>query len=150
MAVGEVSTVERFFRRAGSLDIDKSDVRRYQDFIHQKIYDLLLMAEGTARANERDIIQPRDLPITKGLQESIHRFRRLDVASGMESGILEELAAWPPLETALDEETQAGLPEIAGGLSYALAQAFKILDPEVANPQTRHWKRAFEIFNLLL
>ncbi|HEY2665955.1 MAG TPA: DUF1931 family protein [Actinomycetota bacterium] len=149
MAVMAVSKFERFFRLAASLDIDKADIKRYADFVHQKIYDLLLMGVATAKANDRDIIQPWDLPITKGLQENIHAFRRLDAETGLED-VLERLAAWPPLELALSDDTVVALPEIAGGLSVCLAQAFTIIDPNVKNPQTVQWEQVFRVFNLLL
>jgi hypothetical protein len=42
------------------------------------------------------------------------------------------------------------LPAIAGGLSVALARAFKIMDPELKHPVTEHWERAFQIFDQLL
>jgi hypothetical protein len=149
MPVTTVSKFERFFRLAASLDVDKSDIKRYADFVHQKIYDLLLMGVGTAKANDRDVIQPWDLPITKGLQENIHAFRKLDTETGLED-VLERLAAWPPLELALADETTVRLPQIAGGLSLCLAQAFTIVDPNVKNPQTVQWERVFRLFNLLL
>jgi hypothetical protein len=149
MAVMAVSKFERFFRLAASLDIDKADIKRYADFVHQKIYDLLLMGVATAKANDRDIIQPWDLPITKGLQENIHAFRRLDAETGLED-VLERLAAWPPLELALSDDTVVALPEVAGGLSVCLAQAFTIIDPNVKNPQTVQWEQVFRVFNLLL
>ena len=68
MPVMAISKFERFFRLAASLDVDKSDIKRYADFVNQKIYDLLLMGVATAKANDRDVIQPWDLPMTKGLQ----------------------------------------------------------------------------------
>jgi hypothetical protein len=70
-----VSNFERFFRAAASLDVDKDDLRRYEDFVNRKVRDLLLISRAAARANGRDIIEPWDLPITKGLQETIHDFR---------------------------------------------------------------------------
>ena len=70
--VMSVARFERFFRIAAGLNVDKQDLKRYSDFINQKVYDLLLRGEATARANGRLIIEPFDLPITKGLQESIH------------------------------------------------------------------------------
>jgi len=149
MPVMAVSKFERFFRLAASLDVDKSDIKRYSDFVHQKIYDLLLMGVATAKANERDVIQPWDLPMTKGLQENIHAFRKLDAETGLED-VLERLAAWPPLELALADETTVRLPQIAGGLSLCLAQAFTIVDPNVKNPQSVQWERVFRLFNLLL
>jgi Domain of unknown function (DUF1931) len=78
MAVMGVTKFERFFRVAASLDVDKHDLKRYTDFVNHKIYDLLLRAEATAKANGRDIVEPQDLPITKGLQESIQAFAKLE------------------------------------------------------------------------
>jgi hypothetical protein len=149
MPVMAISKFERFFRLAASLDVDKSDIKRYADFVNQKIYDLLLMGVATAKANDRDVIQPWDLPMTKGLQENIHAFRKLDTETGLED-VLERLAALPPLELALADETEVRLPQIAGGLSLCLAQAFTIVDPNVKNPQTVQWERVFRLFNLLL
>jgi hypothetical protein len=63
-----ISRFERFFRLAASLDVDKEDIHRYQDFLRRKSHDLLLRAETTAKANGRDVIAVCDLPITKGLQ----------------------------------------------------------------------------------
>jgi hypothetical protein len=151
--VGELMNIvqfERFLRRAAGLDVDKEDLRRYDDFVHQKAYDLLLRGEANAKANGRDVIQPSDLPITKGLQESIHAYRRvndehLDVAS-----ILRQMTKLPQLDLAYSEETTAKLPEIMGGLSFALARCFKVLYPNLKNPQAQHWEIAHQLFDLLL
>ena len=40
--------------------------------------DLLIRGKAVAKANRRDIIEPFDLPITKGLQERIHEFKDID------------------------------------------------------------------------
>jgi hypothetical protein len=45
-----VAKFERFFRISAGLDVDKQDLKRYSDFINQKIYDLLLRAALTRRA----------------------------------------------------------------------------------------------------
>jgi hypothetical protein len=149
MPVMAVNKFERFFRVAASLDVDKDDIRRHSDFVSGKLYDLLLIGQATAKANDRDIIQPNDLPITKGLQESIHQFRKLDEEIDLKP-ILAQLATWPPLDVTMSEETESRLPGVVGGLSLALARTFKIIDSEVKNPQTEHWERAFSIFSLLL
>ena len=47
-------------------------------------------------------------------------------------------------------QTEERLPEIAGGISVALARSFKIIDPELKNPQTEHWEGSQRIFDLLL
>ena len=82
-------------------------------------------------------------------QECIHAFRQMDEAVELEP-ILDYLTARPPLDLAYSEATEARLPEVVGGLSVALARSFKIIDPELKNPQSQHWERSFAIFDLLL
>jgi hypothetical protein len=149
MTVMGVSRFERFFRAAAGLDVDKQDLKRYDDFVNEKLYDLLIRGQANAKANVRDVLEPQDLPITKGLQESIHQFEKLDQEIELKP-ILEQLTAQPPLDVAVSEETQARLASMVGGLSLSLARSFKIIDPEIANPQTRDWERAFQIFHLLV
>jgi hypothetical protein len=144
-----VPKFERFFRAASGLDVDKDDLKRYSDFLHTKLYDLLVMAEAAAKANGRDIIQPWDLPITKGLQRCIHQFVKLDEAIELRP-ILDRLAEAPQLDLATHSDTDNRLPLVAGGLSVALARSFTIIDPKLVNPSTEHWQRAFELFGLLL
>jgi hypothetical protein len=147
--VVSVAKFERFFRIAAGLDVDKQDLKRYSDFINRKVYDLLLRAEAVAKANGRVIIEPFDLPITKGLQESIHEFENIDEQIELRP-ILEHLAAQPPLDLAYGEDIESRLPEVVGGLSVALARAFKIIDGNLKNPATEHWQRCFRIFDLLM
>ncbi len=149
MVVISVASFERFFREAADLDVDKSDLKRYQGFVRDKIADLLTIAQARARADDRDVIESRDLPITKGLQESIHRFRKLDVGAEV-LPMLEEIATRPQLDLAVALDVDEVLPEVAGGLSLALGQTIGLIDPNVRNPATAQWERAFRIFDLLL
>ena len=149
MAVEAVSKFERFFRVAAELDVDKDDLKRHRDFVTRKLADLLLIGQVAAKANLRDVIEFWDLPITKGLQERIHEFEKLDEEIELEP-ILERLATWPQLDLTLSEETVDRLPILVGGISLALARSFRIIDPKTKNPQTAQWERAFQLFNLLL
>ncbi|WP_062349363.1 DUF1931 family protein [Herbidospora yilanensis] len=149
MVLMAVPRFERFFRSAAGVDVDKNDLRRYGDFVNDKVHDLLVMGQAHAKANRRDVIEPSDLPVTKGLQESIHRFRSLDEDIELKP-ILEQLAKLPPLDLSIGEETVGRLPEIVGGLSVALAQTLKIVDPDVKNPATEQWERTMSVFDLLL
>jgi hypothetical protein len=149
MRVMSASKFERFFRVEAGLNVDKSDLKRHNEFVNRKISDLLIRAEATAKANGRDVIQPFDLPITKGLQERIHEFRLLDKDIELQP-VLDDVLALPPLDLASAEETEARLPEVAGGLSVALARTFKIIDPDLKNPRSEHWERSFRIFDQLL
>jgi Domain of unknown function (DUF1931) len=149
MPVMGFTKFERFFRAAGGLDVDRDDIKRYLDFVNDTIYDLLLMGQATAKANTRDIIEPWDLPVTKGLQESVHAFERLDEDIELRP-ILDDLAARPPLDMALSEETQGRLPLLFGGISVALARAFKLIDAELKAVHSQEWERAFHLFRLLI
>ncbi|MGW0087081.1 DUF1931 family protein [Streptomyces sp. NPDC003393] len=149
MTVMSIARFERFFRAAAGLDVDKNDLKRYSDFVGAKLYDLMIVAQATAKANGRDVIRTCDLPITKGLQESIHHFQKIDQEVELKP-ILEQLATHPALDRTPDEETEAAYPDIIGGLSLAMAQSFKILHPDLKNPQTQHWDEARAVFDLLL
>src|ERR1700726_4227035 len=109
--VMSVARFERFFRIAAGLDVDKQDLKRYSDFINRKVYDLLLRAEAAAKANGRVVIEPFDLPITKGLQESIHEFEEIDEQIELRP-ILEHLAVQPPLALAYGQDTEEQLPAV--------------------------------------
>src|SRR3982074_2329891 len=97
--VMSVAKFERFFRIAAGLDVDKQDIKRYSDFINQKIYDLLLRAQAAAKANGRAIIEPFDLPITKGLQVAHDQETGLGVHDELRP-ILDNLTMQPPLDLA--------------------------------------------------
>jgi hypothetical protein len=149
MPVMNVAKFERFFRLAASLDVDKGDLRRYNDFLDQKIYDLLLIGQAHAKTNDHQLIWPSDLPVTKGLQENIHDFRDIDEQIEL-APILEGLTKHPPMDLDYNDETKAELPQIAGGMSVALARSFRVLVPGLKNPAYPDWDRAFQAFNLLL
>jgi hypothetical protein len=140
---------ERLFRAAGGVDVDSDDIKRYLDFVNDALYDLLIIGRNTARANARDVIQPLDLPVTKGLQESTHAFEKID--EQIELGpILAELAARPPLDVALSDETAERLPPLFGGISVALARTFRLIDDELKAVHSEEWERAFSVFRLLI
>ena len=142
MSVMSISAFENFFRLEASLDVDKADLDRYNDCITRKVNDLLIRGEATARANARDVIEPHDFPITRGLQESMQAFERLDDD--------QDLTAERPIDLEVSAATEGALPRVAGGLSVALARTFKILHPKLRNPQSEQWERSFRVFNLLL
>jgi hypothetical protein len=149
MTVAGIVTFERFFRETAGLDLDKDDLRRHRDFIVRKVNDLLVRGQAVAKANRRDIIEPFDLPITKGWQERIQEFRKTEEAAALEP-LLAELASHRPIELKLSDQTEARLADVAGGLSAALAHAFRIIDPKLKNPQTEQWERAVRLYDLLV
>ena len=144
-----ITRFQRLFRLAASLDIDKADIKRYEAFVDHRIYNLLQRGDANAKASGAVIMQPWNLPITTGLQECIQAFKKMDETIALQP-ILDRLAKRPPLELDYSEETEASLPGVVGGLSVALARAFKIIDPELKNPRIKQWERANQMFDLLL
>jgi hypothetical protein len=140
---------ERFFKSAGGVSVDRDDIKRYLDFVNDALYDLLVMGQVTAKANLRDVVQPWDLPITRGLQDSMREFDRLEEEIEL-LPILEAVAAHPPLDTTLEEDTQAQLPALFGGISVALAMTFKLLGADKKAVHSHDWERAFRLFRLLI
>lgn len=96
MPVTGSAKFEPLFRAAGRVSVDRDDVNRCLDFVNDAIYDLMVIGRATATANLRDGIEPWDLPITKGLQESMHEFEKLEEEIELQP-IPESLAARPPL-----------------------------------------------------
>ena len=140
---------ERLFRAAAEVRVDRDDIKSYLDFVDGAVYDLLVVGKAAAKANARDVIEPSDLPVTKGLQESVHEFQRLDEEIELRP-LLETLAARPPLDITLSEATEIRLPLLYGGITVALAKTFKILDAELKTVHKREWERSFTLFRLLI
>jgi len=144
-----IRVFERLFRAAAGVDVDKQDIRRYREFVDTMVDDLAITGRNSAKWNGRDVIAPGDLPITKGLQERMREFDKLDEAADVRALLRLDLRR-PPSDVTFSEETEDLLPEVFGGLSVALARSFTVIDPKLRNPGTEHWDRAFELFRLLL
>jgi hypothetical protein len=90
----------------------------------------------------------QDLPITKGVQERMREFDKLEEAEEIRE-LLRQAVRQPPGDVTFAEDTERLLPELFGGLSIALARSFRVVDPKVSNPSTEHWDRAFTLFRLV-
>jgi hypothetical protein len=144
-----IPQVQRFFRAAGGVNVDKDDVKRYWKFLDDKIDDIVIAGRDTAKWNGRDVIAPQDLPITKGLQEQIRAFGKLEEADELRR-LLRDTVRRPPDDVTLGDEAEDELIEVFGGLGVALARSFRLLDEHVTNPTTEHWDRAIGLFRLLV
>lgn len=144
-----IPQIQRFFRAAGAVDVDKDDVRRFRAFLDERVDDLAVAGRDAARWNGRDVIAPQDLPITAGLQEQIRAFGKLEEADELRP-LLRDTVRRPPDEVTFGDETEDRLIEVMGGLAVALARSFHLIDGHVTNPRTEHWDRAFGLFRLLV
>ena len=138
----------RFFHSAAGIKIDKNDVRRFREFVDEQIDDLAIAGRDAAKWNGRDVIEPQDLPITRGIQERMREFDKLDEAEEVRN-LLRQVVRRPPADVTFSDDTERVLLDLFGGLSIALARSFRVIDPNAKNPSTQHWDRAFALFRLM-
>jgi hypothetical protein len=143
-----IPAFERFFRSVASIKIDKNDVRRFREFVDEQIDDIAIGGRNSAKRNGRDVVVAQDLPITKGVQERMREFDKLEEAEQIRE-LLRQVVRQPPGDVTFAEDTERLLPELFGGLSIALARSFRVVDPKVSNPSTEHWDRVFTLFRLV-
>ncbi|OBF57143.1 hypothetical protein A5787_26035 [Mycobacterium sp. 852002-50816_SCH5313054-b] len=143
-----IPVFERFFRSVASINIDKNDVRRFREFVDEQLDEIAIAGRNSAKWNGRDVVVAQDLPMTKGVQERMREFDKLEEAEEIRE-LLRQVVRQPPGDVTFSEDTEQLLPELFGGLSIALARSFRIVDPTVSNPSTEHWNRVFELFRLV-
>jgi Domain of unknown function (DUF1931) len=143
-----IPVFQRFFRSVAGIKIDKNDVRRFRAFIDEEIDDIAISGRNSAKWNGRDVVVAQDLPITKGVQERMREFDKLEEAQEIRE-LLRQAVRQPPGDVTFADETEDLLPELFGGLSIALARSFRVVDPTVSNPSPEHWDRAFTLFRLV-
>ena len=127
MAIVGFTKLEALFRKAASIDIKKGHAKEITDIAEAKLNDLLIGAEINANINGRDVIWESDLPITKGLQESIIALRKLEEEVALED-VLTFLRNTKPIKYALSEEVEAKLPELIGTILIVMAKIMKEID----------------------
>jgi len=144
-----IKQLQRLFREAAGINIDKSDVKRLSDFIGERLRDLLLLGQVSASINDRDIIEYQDIPITAGLQQAIRDFKEFDEELSL-TPILEQQATLPPLKLGISDMAEKKIPELVGAITISLARVFKAINPELKNPGTREWEQVEEVYRILL
>jgi hypothetical protein len=130
------------------IKVDKNDLRRLREFVDEQIDSVSIAGRDAAKWNGRDVIEPQDLPITKGVQERMREFDKLDEADEVRE-LLRQVIRRPPADVTFSEDTEQLLVELFGGLSIALARSFRVIDPTSENPSTDDWDKAFALFRML-
>ena len=149
MAIIGFTKLEALFRKAASLDIDKSHAKEITDIAEKKLVDLLIAGERNANLNGRDVIWEGDLPITKGLQETIIAFKKLEEEIDLQD-VLNYLTTVPPLKYPLAAELEEKLPVITGAILVVLAGVIKEVDEEKRRVNKEAIEKAQRIVDLTL
>ncbi len=149
MAVTGAHKIEALYKKAAGLRIDKNKVKKISDVVDQKLYDLLVVAEGNARYNGRDIIWMCDVPLTKAMKESMQKFKELEEALELQP-ILDHLAKLPPLKYGLEEELEKKLPDLVGTLIFVMANITKEFSPKDRTISAEEMEKAERVLNLMI
>ncbi len=125
-----VAKVEALFRRSAGLDLDdKNKVAFCLDVVESKLHDLLLAGEEVALYNGREVLVMWDLPLTRGLRQTMKEFEALQEEVPVED-VMRFVASLPPLRVAYDPELEQELPKVAGGLMVALAKMTRLFSAD--------------------
>jgi hypothetical protein len=74
MSLMGIAKFERFFRVAAGLNVDKSDLKRYRDFVNGKIYDLLLRGQERRKQTAASSSSPLIRPSRRGCRKASTSF----------------------------------------------------------------------------
>ncbi|ANS28653.1 hypothetical protein R1CP_19855 [Rhodococcus opacus] len=138
MSVMGEATFGHVFREVADIEVDRTDLPQCDAIVTDTLYRLLLTGQASAAIARRYIIEPEDLPITRGLREDIHTFTGLGHRIELER-ILTRLAVYPPLDRIPATETKAEFPDLVGGLTVALARTSAVVSPGVPRLAPGHW-----------
>lgn len=142
--------LERFLREVAGVSADKSDLDRLTDIVSQKLHDLLIVGVRNASFNQRDVVMEPDLPLTKGLLETMQRYERMEQRLEVEP-ILQHLASeYPQLDRDLSYDVVNKLPDLVAALMIVAVQLVRLIDPNDRNPDTKTWDRVFQAMRLTL
>ncbi len=143
--------LEALFRRAVGMDLTENKAKEILAFVQKKLHDLLIIGERNAHYNDREVIWLSDLPITKGLRNSIRQFQELELEEQINlQYILDYLATQPPLKYPLEAELEEDLPNIVGGLLLTFARTLFVLTGGARSFDMEDVERAKEILDLTL
>jgi hypothetical protein len=148
MAVVGFTKLQEIFRKGASLDIHKGHAKEITDIVEQKLYDMLLVGQKNAKYNARDVVWLADMPITKGFEETMDTFKKLEEEVDAKD-VTRMLASYPPV-IALETELEAKLPEIAGALLLTLAKTMKAIDPADKAVDHELINKAHKVLNITM
>ncbi len=145
--------LQALYRRFVGLDLDKGRAAEVLEVAEKKLADLFEAAAERAEAEGRETIRWLDLPLTKGLKETIERYEREREKLNdprLDPGPIAEYVAKPAHHLALDEEVMEKLPSLAATVLLLIGYVVKHIDPETRKPSKRDIERARRILDLTL
>ena len=142
-AADSVSTIgyayawlHEFIAGGTGLDLDQDQVTQIARMAERKLSDLFEMAEETAAANGRGLILRHDLPLTKGLLQTLEDVTVLSKDIEFEPIYL-FLRTSTGLRAGVDDMVLADLPRLFAALLILSGRIIAVLEPTTMLPQER-------------
>ncbi len=145
--------LQQLYRRFVGLDIDKAKASLILDVAEKKLVDLFEVAAERARMEGREEVKLRDLPLTKGLRETMERYERERERlqdPRLDPGPIVEVLERPLSGLTMDEELREKLPVIAATVLLLIGYIIKHVDPGARKPSKEDIERAKRILDLTL
>ncbi len=148
-----LSRLEALYKTFVGLDLDKTKAQMILDTASRKLADLFIVAQQCAYARGSDTVELIDLPITKGLENTINEYKRererlndpkLDLGP-----ILDYLAESIP-GIVIGESVREELQDITAAVLLLTGRVIKTIDPKARKPSKEDIERARQILDLTL
>jgi len=145
--------LQALYRRFVGLDLDKGRASEVLEVAEKKLGDLFEVAAERARAEGREVVEWRDLPITKGLAATMERYEREREKlqdPRLDLGPILEFLSRPLGGLEVSEEVREKLPSLAATMLLLVGYVVKLVDPGARKPSKQDIERAARILDLTL
>ena len=147
------SRLEGLYRTFLGLDLDKGKAEMIIDFSAKKLEDLFRVGMERAYARGGDVVEYYDLPITRGLAETIEWYRRERERlrdPRLELGPIVDYLLARVRGLVIGESVRENLQDLTADLLLLLGLVVKHVDPGVRKPGKEALERAARILDLTL
>ena len=133
------------------LDVYKAEASKMMDIVEKKLADLFEVAYDKAKAEGREMIMFRDLPLTKGFLNSMELFRKAIERQNIDvEPIKKFVLRGLPVDAPLQDELVDELPIVTGTLFVLIGRVIKALHPDVERVKDEHIDEAGRVLDYTL
>ncbi len=148
-----LTRLEALYRTFVGLDLDKGRAQRILDIATKKLEDLFIEGQQRAWARGSDVVEWSDLPITRGLRQTIEHYRRererlndprLDLTPIVEH-LEQEISG-----LVIGESVKESLQDLAATILLLIGYVIKRVDPKARKPSAEDIERTRQILDLTI
>ncbi len=143
--------LQKILRETCDLGLYKVEAEKMMEIVEKKLADLFEVAYDKAKAEGRNVIMLRDLPLTKGFLNSMDLFRMVIKRENVEIEPIKKFVLKKiPTDMPLQDELVDELPIITGTLFVLIGRVIKALHPDVERVYDDHIDEAKRVLDYTL